>query len=351
MSTAISNEALIDKCRRFITKDSKDIVIELLVKDALISANREITSVDTVPLAWMRERYNELFTRAYANISAITQASPCVVTAASSDSDVTGHGFEDDDIVFVDTVNGMDQLNRRIFRIDALDTTTLALYQLNDQIAINSTNYSAYTSNGKIYHCGIKIPSASIEPTGGVADYEWVIKRIFAVTFDSYPPATPTTEELVTTDIGRPNKWRYERYGYAAIHSSPEHYLMFNKPADDRYNIDIHIEKSYPDLSSWTTTKYPSHPPEIHDCIWHRALANLATNAEKQRRETKERIAPHVEVLYAEFWKQKVLEDDKFIKDFSRNLLGAQPTQGLSVRFNNPGLVHGRTSAMRAIKP
>lgn len=356
MASAISNKELRNRCQRFIDKDPASRSMWSLIEDALISANREIISIDTVPLAWLRERYNELFTRAYANISAITQASPCVVTAASSDSDITGHGFEDDDIGFIDGIDGMGRLNRRIVRVDAINTTTLGLYQLNDQVAIDSTNYDAYTNGGKICHCGIKIPHTTIEPTGGTADYEWIIKRVFAATFDSYS-ATPMAAEVPTIDaryvasIGRPDKWRYERYAYADLHSSPEHYLMFNRPADDRYNIDIHIEKGYPDLATWNTATYSPHPPEIHDCIWHRALANLATNAEKQRRETAERIGQHIEVLYAQHWKQQALDDEKFIKDFSRNLLGAQPAQGLSVRFNNPGLVRGRGSSVRAIRP
>lgn len=168
MSSDISNLALVEKCQRFIVKDKHDKSMRAVIKDALISANREIARIGSEPLAWLRERYNELFTRAYANISAISQeADPCVVTAASSDSDVTGHGFQDDDIVFCGGVNGMGKLNRRVVRVDAIDATTLGLYQLNDQIAIDSSGYDAYVSGGKIYHCGIKIPDATIEPTGG----------------------------------------------------------------------------------------------------------------------------------------------------------------------------------------
>lgn len=354
MPSAISNKDLLEKCRRFISKDPTDEEIWPLLKDALISANREVQNIDTVPLAWMRERYNSMFTRAPANISTITKADPCVVTAASFDSGVTGHGFENDDIVIIDNVNGMDQLNRRTFRVDAINETTLGLYQLDDQNSIVSTDYDAYTNGGKIYHAGIKIPHATIEPSSG-SDYKWVIKRIFAATFDLYP-ATPMAEEILDVQyinsVRRPDRWRYKRYGYAGmLAASIEHYLMFNNPADKRYNIDIHIEKDYPDLTTWTTAVYPPHPPEIHDCIWHRALANLTTNAEKQRRETKEKLGQAIEILYGQVWKQKVLEDEKFIKDFSRNLLGGQPSQGLNVQFNNPGLVHGRAYGVPAIMP
>jgi hypothetical protein len=349
MASRISNRALRDKAFVFIQGDPAAQPYKMLVQNALITANRQICDLDTVPLAWLREHYNELFTRPYANISAITEASPCVVTAASSDSGVTGHGFEDDDIVMIDGVIGMDQLNRRLLRVDAINATTLGLYQLNDQVAIDSSGYDAYTSGGKIYHCGIKIPHATIEPDEDAADYNWTIKRVFAVTFD-LKPSTPIPNEVVTSDarylasIGKPDRWRYERYGYTQLDSGCEHYLIFNRPADCRYNIAVHIEKTYPDLATWTTGAYPPHPPEIHDCVWRRALANLATNAERQQRQAKsgERLNTSVEILYAQFWQQEALKDEKFIKDFSRNLIGAQPAQGRSVRFNNPGLVRGR---------
>lgn len=359
MATRISNLALRNKCGNFIKADPVSEALDELIQDALISANRELMDIDTVPLAWMRESYSELFTRAYANISAATQADPCVLTAASHDTGVTGHGFQNDDIVFINNVKGMDHLNRRVFRVNCPDTTTLELYQVNDQIAVNATDYDAYTSGGKIYHCGVKIPHATIEPATPVAaDYQWEIKQIFAATFDLYP-ASPMAAEVSFADqrywasIGRPCKWRYKRYGYSQLDSSPEHFLMFSNPADKRYNIEVHIERTYPDLGTWDASTYPPHPSEVHDCIWRRALANLATNAEKQRRESKggERIGQAIEILYSQFWRQKTLEDEKFIKEFSRNLLGAQPVQGLGVRFNNPGLVHGVSSGMRAARP
>ncbi|MBE9582154.1 MAG: hypothetical protein IMF18_11105 [Proteobacteria bacterium] len=359
MATRMSNLALRNKCGNFIKVDPVPEALNEMIQDALITANREIMDIDVVSLAWMRESYNELFTRAYANISAATKADPCVLTAASHDTGVTGHGFQNDDIVFVDSINGMDQLNRRILRINCPDTTTLELYQLNDQNAIVSTDYDAYASGGKIYHCGVKIPHTTIEPTAPVdADYRWTIKQIFAATFDLYP-ATPMAAEVSFADrrywasVGRPSKWRYERYGYSQLDSSPEHFLMFSNPADKQYNIEIHIERTYPDLGTWDNSTYPPHPPEIHDCIWRRALANLGTNAEKQhgKRRGGERISHDIEVLYSQFWSRKALEDERFIKEFSRNLLGAQPSQGLSVRFNNPGLVHGVSSGMRAARP
>lgn len=337
MATAISNKVLRDKCRRFIEPDPSSKALFSLIEDALITAEKEIRNVDQpAPLAWLRETYNELFTRTYAEISAVTQASPGVITAESMDDDITDdHGFSSDDIVYIDGIDGMDELNRRIFRFVKINATTGSLKQLNGQAVIDTTNYDAYSSGGYMYHAGIKLPSATIEPTGGVADYEWVIGSIFGVSFD-LNPADPISEEAVLGNpkysypSSRPARWRYQRYGYGDLASSPEHFVLFYPPAGQRYNISISIEKSYPDISTWTAAKYPPHPPEVHDAIWHRGLANLATNAEKQRRssESGDRIGQAIEILYAQMWQRKAMEDEIMIQNFSRRLLGGGPSCG-----------------------
>lgn len=335
MTTAISNLGLLDKAKAFIQSDPKDRTIDIIIRDALVSAELEIRNVDRpAPLAWLRETYDEMFTRCYSEISAITQANPGVITAESSDEDIEDNtGFSEDDLVLVDGIYGMERLNHRIFRYCVVSDTTGSLKQLHDQIDINTTNYEEYVSGGYLYHVGIKIPASTIEPTGGTADYEWEIGGVFGVTFD-LKPSNPLSQEAsmgddkyVSSGQGRPQWWRYERYAYGSF-ASPEHFLHFLPPANQKYNIRIGIEKSYPSLSTWTNAIYPPHPPEVHDAIWHRALANLATNAEKQRRETKERVATNIEVLYAQHWQMKKLEDEAMIQNLSRRMLGGGPSCG-----------------------
>ena len=115
------------------------------------------------------------------------------------------------------------------------------------------------------------------------------------------------------------------------------HYILFYPPTNNRYNITVYIEKTYPDLSVWTKTVYPPQPPETHDYIWHRALANMVTLAEKQRRSTASsdrqagRLMGQIEVLYAKMWQSKKLEDEKAIKQLSKQFVGDQPSsRGLS---------------------
>lgn len=327
MATGITNLGLLNKCKRFILTDPTVEAEDELIQDALITANRELYDIDSMPLAWMRETYNELFCRYYAEISAITAAGPGVITCDSLDPDIgTAHGFETDDIVYIDGLGDVERLNHRLFRaIDASDTT-ITLEQLDGQNAIDTTNYEAYVSGGYIYHAGILIPHTTIEPTSS-----WTIRRIFAVSFDMNP-ADPLSEESAKADKstwfeqkGRPRGWRHLKYSYGTP-DSIEHFLLFNPPASSRkYNIEIGIEKEYPDLSTWTDAVYPPHPNEVHDAIWHRALANLAYNAERQKRQTDQRVNTRIEIRHAENWKLKSLEDENRIKNLSRNLLGFSP--------------------------
>lgn len=75
-----------------------------------------------------------------ANISAITQASSCKVTAAA-------HGFSTGDEVNISGILGMTQLNGGNYLVTVVDANNFTLTNL-DSNAINSTSYSAYVSGG-----------------------------------------------------------------------------------------------------------------------------------------------------------------------------------------------------------
>jgi len=75
------------------------------------------------------------------NITAATQANPCVIT-------VPGHNFVVGDWIFVSGVVGMTQLNGRFFRVNAVSGNDITLGTIVNSANINSTGYSAYTSGG-----------------------------------------------------------------------------------------------------------------------------------------------------------------------------------------------------------
>lgn len=340
MITPISNEALLEKCREFIVADRVREGLNPAIKDALISANREIANLGGYqPLAWMRHYYDELFSRVYAGISDITQADPGVITAESEDPDISdNHGFVTDDVVWIQGIAGMERLNCRFFLVTKITDTTLSLKQLDNENVIDTTDYEEWESGGYIYHAGIKLPADTIEPQAGKDDYKWKIKRVWKVTTDGRP-VDPASEETMKSDpamrevAGDIYNWRYWRRMSHTDPTSYDHFILWAPPVSTRHVIGASIEKGFPDLSTWTTAVSPPHPPEVHDFVWHRALANLITNAEKQRRESKsgERIMGQIEVLFAQRWLNQVALDDAEIKRLSKSMLGDQPSaQGWS---------------------
>lgn len=74
------------------------------------------------------------------NITAVTQADPCVVTIA-------GHGYLDGEEVFIEDVEGMTELNNRNFKVANKTASTFEL-QFMDGTDVDSTGFGAYTSDG-----------------------------------------------------------------------------------------------------------------------------------------------------------------------------------------------------------
>lgn len=70
------------------------------------------------------------------NITAITQASPAVVTIAT-------HGYSLGDKVYIDSIVGMTELNGRFFTVGTVPTTST--FQLSNE---DSSDYTAYSSGG-----------------------------------------------------------------------------------------------------------------------------------------------------------------------------------------------------------
>ena len=334
MSTALTTLDLLNKCKRFILDDPTKTGNDLVIQDAIITASREIANLNgPLPMAWNRETYDEIFTRYYASISAITQANPGVITADSVDPDLSSdHGFQTNDIVYIAGIGGMERLNKRMFRSVRVSATTLTLKTLDGQTDIDTSGYEKYDSGGTIYHAGIVLPASTIEPTDS-----WKISRVWGLTVDKYPCA-PVTEERAMADMyieagGRPGAWRYQKYTYSDFTSANiDHIIFWYGMPGMRYNIEVKIEKSYPDISTFKSgadATYPPHPVEIHDYIWHRALANLATQSEKARRKgvykdfTGDNVK--IEIVNAQYWILKAAQDEIAILAYHRSLLGDIP--------------------------
>lgn len=75
------------------------------------------------------------------NISAATQANPCVIT-------VTGNNYVIDDWIYITGVAGMTQLNGKYYKVLNVSGASVTLGAILDGANINSTGYTAYTSGG-----------------------------------------------------------------------------------------------------------------------------------------------------------------------------------------------------------
>jgi len=87
-------------------------------------------------------RDGALLTNTAKNITAITKASPGVIT-------ITGHGYSNGDELYVSGIVGMTQLNNRYALVANRTTDTFTLVD-KDGNAINTTSYTTYSSGGTV---------------------------------------------------------------------------------------------------------------------------------------------------------------------------------------------------------
>jgi hypothetical protein len=89
---------------------------------------------------------------ATASITAMTSASPCVVTLSTWPTDGNGDNLATGDQIKIQSVNGMTQTNGNIYTMRAASTTglTFQLYNSVNDTAINAASFSTYTSSGTV---------------------------------------------------------------------------------------------------------------------------------------------------------------------------------------------------------
>ncbi len=334
---SITTEKLVEKATRFLTTNAKDKVVEALVEEAIIKADRDIRVCDSLsPLAWDIMPWDGIRTSTYAKISAATQADPGVLTAASVDSGVTGHGFRDNssthqDIVIIDGIAGMEELNKRAFLLEYVDATTFSLKTLDGLDAVDTSDYTAYSSGGVIYHAGLLLDASLILAN---VNSKWTFKRVLpGVKFDNFP-TDPISEATINrepvwleaSNAQRPKRFRYWQLMTAA--NTYAHYLMWYPAANSDYSLSFPYQKEVPDIDTFDGSTYPFHPDQVHPALWHGALANLVGESQKMRRENKQALGLKLEVLWAQKWIKEFEQDKIEIINLSRQMLGASGGSG-----------------------
>ncbi len=330
MASPILCTELRERVRQFVLTDpGNNKALDKMIQYALITADKELRDVEpTVPLAWDVQSYDGFRTKAICDISAITAASPGVITCDSKDADVTGHGLLSGDVVSIDGISGMDQLNCRTFVAVRTGASTISLFSM-DGVAVNTSTYDAYVSGGVIGHCGFNLTTYMTTIMAG-AGSAWTLKRIMPnPTFDGHRSEVISEDESLSDDkwvlpgfATRPTRWRHWRNMTSANPSTGSvHYLFWYPPANQAYRLGFRYQKEIADLT-FGATDYPFHPPEVHEMIWHGALAIMVGMIERARRETKERMYVRMEVEFAQQWTQKWAEDKMKLILMNRQALG-----------------------------
>jgi hypothetical protein len=335
VASRISTLELFNKAKRHVVASPAKDIIDDLIKDAIVQADRELRQADSLhPLAWDIAYYDGLRTKTYADISAISQASPGVVTASSIDGAVTGHGFASNDIVLIDGIDGMEELNTRLFVVVYIDADTFSLKTVDGLNAVDTSGYAAHSSGGAVYHIGAVLDDTTVLAGN---NSEWTIKRLLpSPKFDGFGTKPISEMELggnqywISTAADRP--WRYRYWQNMTSMDSTAHYLFWYPSANDQYNVSIPYQREVPDIAAWTAATYPFHPPQIHDCLWHGALANLAYVHAKAAMATGEGRDLNFEVMNAQYWMTQWEKDKARVVNFSRDLQGLRGgTGGFSI--------------------
>lgn len=332
MSSALSTLAIKNKVREFILTKANDTSLNSLVEEAVKMADRELRDADSLsPLAWDIVPYDGLRTKPYAKISALTQADPGVFTAASIDSDVTGHGFDNHstirDIVVIDGIDGPEELNKRAYGLQYVSATKFSLKTLDLQDAIDTSSLDEYSDGGTVYHAGYVLNTTTI--LANVSN-EWTVKQLLpSPTFDGFG-TNPITEVKVRNEgwldvslARRPHRYRYWQHMTAP--NTMSHYVFWYPVSNYYYNFAFNYQKEVPDISTFNNSTYPFHPNQCHEYLWHGALAKLVGVSKRMLRqgdENNKQIVTKMEILWAERWLQEWEKDKAKTVNLSRHLLG-----------------------------
>lgn len=129
------------------TTGKKDTVINYLINMVYLN---EILSIETAhPLFWLVQQKITTYSVPPVAVSSITQNNPGLITTDSA------HQLSAGDIIVLWAVLGMTTINGILVRVMSVPTTTTFT------INLDTTNLSAYTSGGYVYHHGITLPHAT----------------------------------------------------------------------------------------------------------------------------------------------------------------------------------------------
>jgi len=184
------------------TKGSKKTMIKELANMTYF----EMLSCDELyPMYWLRDFDDRMASVAPATISGLavgaTSADPLDLTTEDA------HGLAVGAIVSIYDVVGMTEVNNRAWRVSAVGSTVTCQLKDLDNVVIDSTGYTAYTSGGSLVHRGLVLPNIDVE-------------RILSVNWDGYvDPLTKIDEN----ELEKQTNW------WGSNYSKPTRYMHRKK--------------------------------------------------------------------------------------------------------------------------
>lgn len=258
----------------------------------------EIPSIDEFnPLFWLIDLVDDVKTKSAATITGITQANPGVITAAA-------HGFVSGDIIQQANIVGMTELNNRQVIVVKIGADSYSLTDLNGT-AINTTNYTAYSSGGNAYHRGTTLSKN--------------FRKIISLNFHEYStPLDPIDfDELESSTIyydpathSRPTRYLHKT-NYSTAGLQTQRLLWFTLP-DKTYQARIWGETRPSRLVN--DADVPVGPPEMGDAIVAGSISRLIKYGDVQIENAV--IWPQVYKAHIEAFKQ---ENRQWWKQFKKD--------------------------------
>lgn len=221
----------------------------------------EMLNVDeSRPLFWLRKIDDSIISRVPDTIASISKANPGVMGT-------TNDTFKSDDIVSLYDIVGMTELNNRMVRLTRTSAKTYTLADI-DGTAINTTNYTTYTSGGDVVHRGV---ASSL-----------YIRRVLKANWHGY---NQSLEPINDIDLEESTFWwdentsrptaiqHYKSFTNAGIENNA---ILWFCGANAAYQMRLYYEYRPTLLSA--TTDVPLLPPQFHGAIEAGAVTRLGEN-------------------------------------------------------------------------
>lgn len=235
-----------------------------LVKEMANMAYFEMLGSETLyPFFWLRDFDDSLYALAPSTISGITQADPAVITTSAA------HGLTAGDLVSIYNITGMTELNNRTYKVGTVGTTTTFNLLDLDGNNIDSSGYTAYSSDGNVVHRGLTLATSGKN-----------VERILSCAFHDY---TDNLIEITPKELEETTKWwndntsRPQRYLHRKIYTLADgtetNQLLWFPGSDAAYDFRYWLEKRVSPLSN--DADVPQLPPRFHYGIIAGAVSRL----------------------------------------------------------------------------